>query len=103
FDEQPDVEVPVVWLKPELVAEVKFAEWTPDGSLRAPVFLRLRDDIPQDEAAVPQIVRVAGEKPRATARPTGDQAHQVLEQLRGSQDDMTLEMGSERLRLTHLN
>ena len=103
FAEAPDVDVPVVWLKPELVAEVKFAEWTPDGSLRAPVFLRLRDDIPQDEAAVGQIVHVAGEKPRATARPTGDQAHQILEQLRGSQDDMTLEVGSERLRLTHLN
>lgn len=32
------------WIKPVLVAEVKFDEWTPDGILRAPVFLRLRDD-----------------------------------------------------------
>src|SRR6185503_9172023 len=32
------------WLKPILIAEVKFDEWTPDGILRAPVFLRLRDD-----------------------------------------------------------
>jgi bifunctional non-homologous end joining protein LigD len=103
FAEAPDVDVPVVWLKPELVAEVKFAEWTPDGSLRAPVFLRLRDDIPEDEAAVGQIMHVAGEKPRVTARPTGDQAQQILEQLQGTQDDMTLEVGSERLRLTHLN
>lgn len=31
-------------VKPELVAEVKFAEWTPDGSMRAPVFLGLRSD-----------------------------------------------------------
>ena len=40
----------VYWVKPELVAEIEFAEWTggaSDGSgpkLRAPVFLGLRDD-----------------------------------------------------------
>ena len=40
----------VTWVKPELVAEIEYAEWT-DGSssgtgpkLRAPVFLGLRDD-----------------------------------------------------------
>ena len=40
----------VIWVKPELVAEVEYAEWT-DGTnegtgpkLRAPVFLGLRDD-----------------------------------------------------------
>ena len=34
------------WVKPELVAQVKYAERTDDGLLRAPVFLRLRDDKP---------------------------------------------------------
>jgi bifunctional non-homologous end joining protein LigD len=34
----------VTWLKPELVAQVRFTEWTVDGSLRHPVFLGLRDD-----------------------------------------------------------
>ena len=33
------------WVKPQLVAEVKFAEWTRDGVMRMPVFLGLRDDI----------------------------------------------------------
>ena len=33
------------WVSPQLVAEVKFNEWTPDAKLRAPVFLRFRDDI----------------------------------------------------------
>ena len=32
------------WVKPELVAQIKFANWTGDRKLRAPVYLGLRDD-----------------------------------------------------------
>jgi ATP-dependent DNA ligase len=32
------------WLKPELVAQVEFAEWTPDGHLRHSKFVGLRED-----------------------------------------------------------
>ena len=32
------------WINPKFVAEIKFAEWTRDGKLRAPVFLGLRED-----------------------------------------------------------
>jgi bifunctional non-homologous end joining protein LigD len=32
------------WVKPELVCQVKFSEWTRDGKLRQPVFLGLRED-----------------------------------------------------------
>jgi bifunctional non-homologous end joining protein LigD len=32
------------WLSPVFVCEIKFAEWTRDGKLRAPVFLGLRED-----------------------------------------------------------
>jgi bifunctional non-homologous end joining protein LigD len=34
----------ISWVKPELVCQVKFAEWTRDGKLRAPVFVGLRED-----------------------------------------------------------
>ena len=34
----------VTWVKPVLVAQVKFAEWTSEGLLRQPVFLGLRED-----------------------------------------------------------
>jgi bifunctional non-homologous end joining protein LigD len=54
FTEKPPLERPTTWLKPELVAEIKFAEWTADGHLRAPVFLRLRED------AEPRAARRAG-------------------------------------------
>ncbi len=32
------------WVKPSLVAQVRFTEWTADGILRHPVYLGLRDD-----------------------------------------------------------
>jgi bifunctional non-homologous end joining protein LigD len=36
----------VHWVRPELVAEVAFREWTRDGRLRHPSFIGLRDDKP---------------------------------------------------------
>jgi ATP-dependent DNA ligase len=33
-----------VWLKPELVAQIEFTEWTPDGHLRHSKFVGLRDE-----------------------------------------------------------
>jgi len=32
------------WVRPRLVAQITFAEWTADGKLRQPAFLGLRDD-----------------------------------------------------------
>jgi bifunctional non-homologous end joining protein LigD len=49
------------WVKPELVAEVEYGEWTGgtnEGSgpkLRAPVFLGLRDDKEPNECVLPEI------------------------------------------------
>jgi bifunctional non-homologous end joining protein LigD len=37
------------WVSPRLVCEVRFKEWTDDGCLRQPVFLRLREDKSVDE------------------------------------------------------
>jgi bifunctional non-homologous end joining protein LigD len=39
-----------VWLKPELVAQIEFTEWTPDGHLRHSKFCGLRED--KEPAAV---------------------------------------------------
>jgi bifunctional non-homologous end joining protein LigD len=32
------------WLRPKLVAQIEFTEWTPDGHLRHSSFAGLRDD-----------------------------------------------------------
>jgi bifunctional non-homologous end joining protein LigD len=33
-----------VWLKPRLIVQIEFVEWTPDKHLRAAKFVGLRDD-----------------------------------------------------------
>jgi bifunctional non-homologous end joining protein LigD len=37
------------WVRPVLVCEVRFSEWTPDGHLRHPIYLGLRADRPARE------------------------------------------------------
>lgn len=44
FVDKPKTNEPVQWVKPKLVAQVKFSEWTADGRMRHPVFLGLRQD-----------------------------------------------------------
>jgi bifunctional non-homologous end joining protein LigD len=44
FVVEPQTNEPAQWIKPQLVAQVKFSEWTIDQHLRHPVFLGLRDD-----------------------------------------------------------
>lgn len=43
FDENPGYKN-ATWLKPELVGEFRFTQWTGDNKLRHPSFLGLRDD-----------------------------------------------------------
>ncbi len=61
------------WVDPELVVEVRFREWTEEGLLRQPVFLRLREDKRPEETAreaaprpePPPVVAAPAPAPRA--------------------------------------
>jgi len=48
------------WVRPKLVAEVSFTEWTDDGTLRHPVFLGLRSDKAATEVVRERPVNVNG-------------------------------------------
>jgi bifunctional non-homologous end joining protein LigD len=56
------------WVRPVLVAEVAFTQWTSDGLLRHPVFQGMRDDKP---AAEIRRERPRMSKPRSSATSTG--------------------------------
>ena len=54
------------WVKPELVAQVAFGQWTDDGRMRHPSFLGLREDKPAAD--------VVRERPARSARSAAESA-----------------------------
>jgi bifunctional non-homologous end joining protein LigD len=99
FAETPELNAPATWVEPRLVAEVKFQGWTEDGSLRAPVFLRLRDDVDAKS------VRRKPEARLPATRSSGRDSvvEEVLRQLEDPRTSLTLAVGGHALKLTHLD
>ena len=109
FLEDPDLQGgDLHWTKPELVAQVKFSQWTSDGRLRGPVFLGLRFDVE------PQSVRRESEAPRVlpgtavgsvadVERSVEEVSASLLEQLSGKEDRVLADVDGFRLSLTNLN
>ncbi len=62
FKPAPRTNTPARWIKPELVAEIRFAEWTREGSLRQPVYLGLRTDLDPREVVREEPASAAGKK-----------------------------------------
>src|SRR6185436_1407130 len=103
FAEKPELPNPTTWVEPTLVAEVKFQSWTEDGHLRAPVFLRLRDDL--EARKVKRTKTAAGRsapKP-AAGRGATREINEILTQLDAARKDFPLMVGPHRIRLTHLD
>ena len=110
FAEKVPVRAGTTWLAPELVAEVTFAHWTEGGHLRAPVFLRLRDDVdPRSVRRVDDAPVAAPQPPplarkRATTRaagPDGGDARGLLAAL--ARRPASVDVGGHAVRLTHLD
>ncbi|HKQ27328.1 MAG TPA: non-homologous end-joining DNA ligase, partial [Burkholderiales bacterium] len=89
FAEEPELNAPTTWVEPKLVAEVKYQGWTHDDHLRAPVFLRLRDDIEPKEV-----------KRSASAR---REENEVLEQLKNTKTAFTLSVEGQQVKLSNLD
>lgn len=94
FAEKPELRAPTTWVEPEVVAEVRFQNWTEDGYLRAPVFLRLRDDVE------PKQVRRAASRPVPS---TSTEIDEVTRQLENKKLSFTITVGAHQIRLTHLD
>lgn len=95
FAVKPKIKDPVTWVRPELVCEVRFLEWTQDGILRAPVFAGLRDDKDARE-----IVREEVEEPPA---PPAQELQQDESSLDLSGREVTITVEGHRLKFTNLD
>ncbi len=56
FVNEPDQPGQYHWVEPRYVCEVKYSNWTPDGHLRHPVFLRLRPDKAPEDCLMDEVV-----------------------------------------------
>lgn len=118
FKRRPDEKKQVVWIKPEVVLEAKFMDWTRDRHLRAPVFLRFREDktlneVRRQETVTPLDAQI-NEAQAQTQHPAQESAvlpavsgddviKQVLGQLSGKEETFELIVGQEKVKLTNLS
>jgi bifunctional non-homologous end joining protein LigD len=93
FAEIPQIGREITWVRPEVVCEVKFASWTEEGRLRAPVFLGLRPDVEANEVA------------RETTAPAEETAKPSVRPplLTGKAEEAVVNIDGQRLKFTHLN
>ena len=85
----------VTWVKPQLVAEIKYLEVTPDGLLRAPVFMNLRLDKDPTECVREAAIEA---QPEATAPLV--QREPIVPANAGA--ELTATVDSHRLKFTNL-
>jgi bifunctional non-homologous end joining protein LigD len=98
------------WVKPVLVAEVRFTEWTSDGLLRQPVYLGTREDkkarAVTREVSVPPSRSVSVPPSRSTSAPPSrslDALVARLHELEDARKDGDLELpNGDTLRVTNL-
>jgi bifunctional non-homologous end joining protein LigD len=108
FKSKPVTNMPVTWLKPQLVCEIKYLEWTNDNVLRNPIFLGLREDkTPNDlksdgKQDIPEIV----EKKNTVSKikkSTVSEFFDIDELLVSKKDEGILVVNKIKLKITNLN
>jgi bifunctional non-homologous end joining protein LigD len=99
FKTEPKTMEPATWVKPELVCEVRFTEWTNEGTMRHPTFLRMRSDLKPSDC-----VR---EEPLETKEFVGEskanEPDDLLSRLARLPADGTLVVDEKEVKLTHLD
>jgi len=107
FVETPKGNERVHWVRPALVAQVKFTEWTADGVLRHPVYLGLRDDKKPRDIRREEGTRLNVMTTRRLDPPHRPESAALLDQLRALEDsrrDGALELpGGDRIEVTNLH
>jgi bifunctional non-homologous end joining protein LigD len=93
FGEMPEIGREITWVRPEVVCAVKFASWTEEGRLRAPVFLGLRLDVEPKEC-VRETAMSTETKPSPAARSP---------LLTGNREEAAVTIDGRPLKFTHLN
>ena len=116
FETIPETNMKPTWVKPQLVARVRFSGWTQENRLRHPVFLGIREDVsPEDcrKGAEPPAPSTEPEPP--TENPNVVHAPPIIgkvlstkaqiesELFKGRSENATFELDGKRFRVSNLN
>ena len=82
---------------------MKFAHRTRDGYLRAPVFLRLRDDKPAEEIRHVDVVHVSSEETNDDSPASSDDTGDILDQLKNAKERFILHVQGHKISLTNMD
>lgn len=104
FDEKIKTNMPVTWVKPKLVCEMKFTEVTRDGILRHPIFLHLREDKSIKEVTMANTKTVKKAEPLPTGRQVKkiDKGEKELEDP-AINNDKIISFGKIKVKATNVN
>jgi len=118
FDVKPKTNMPVTWVKPKLICEIKFQEWTKDNIMRQPIFMGLRTDKKPEEVKKEKAVHTTGvknENKKTSSKKTGAKkltAKKSLEKnhsgqpanwLTADQKEAEVILNKHKLKLTNLD
>jgi bifunctional non-homologous end joining protein LigD len=115
FDQVPETNEKATWVKPVLVARVRFSGWTQENRLRHPVFQGLREDKKPEECVWESEVATREADPEPASTPSvvhapplvgkvlSTKAQIEAELFKGHAENAVLEIERKRFRLTHLN
>lgn len=92
FKITPKTNTKATWIKPELVAEIKFSELTEDNIYRHPIFLRLRDDVNPNDV-----------KFNSENSSKNENMKKIEPKKRMGKDDVLKKIGKQELKLTNQN
>jgi bifunctional non-homologous end joining protein LigD len=121
FDIKPKTRLPATWVKPKLICEVKFQEWTQGHIMRVPVFMGLRTDKKATEVKKEEAMPTKKIKTRMPAKKTPMPAKKTLmsaktekpgsrakmaansEWLGEKEKELSVKLNGQELKLTNLD
>ncbi len=96
FDRPPKLPHTVHWVRPLLVAQVRYTEITDDGKLRHPTYLGLRDDVLPKAVVAPKPAGITAKSAKGARSAKGNSAEAISSQDAASLIDQLSELERAR-------
>jgi bifunctional non-homologous end joining protein LigD len=132
FGAEPKTNMPSTWVKPKLVCEIKFQEWTQGNIMRQPIFMGLRTDKnptevkKEKEMETKKIKKTNNRKPaeveslprprqtptskkkssplsKKNQQPSAEKKNKTGDWLPGNENDLQVKLNSQELKLSNLD